>query len=61
MNKVSCCKDCTERHYNCHAECKKYQDQRGKLYKHPEDEPFTHYWSARTNKILHNKHIQKKR
>ena len=54
-NKVTCCKDCTDRHYNCHAECKTYQDQRGKLYKYPDDEPFREYWSDRNTKIERKK------
>lgn len=55
MNKVTCCKDCTKRHYNCHAGCKEYQDQRGMLYKYPEDEPFREYWSDRNTKIERKK------
>jgi len=26
----SCCKDCTERHYKCHAECEKYIEGKAK-------------------------------
>ena len=59
-NKVTCCKGCTDRHYNCHAECKKYQDQR-KTYKRPDDEPFREYWCDRSNRCEHKKHIQKRR
>lgn len=26
MQTFLCCKDCTERHMNCHAECEKYKE-----------------------------------
>ena len=61
MSKVTCCKDCTDRHYNCHSECKKYQDLRGPLYKQPDDEPFREYWGDRSRRIEHKKHIHKRR
>ena len=61
MNKVTCCKDCEDRHLNCHSQCKKYQNQRGLLYKQPDDQPFREYWSARSNRCEHKKHIHKRR
>ena len=57
---MSVCKDCPDRHYNCHSECKKYQDQR-KVYKVPDDEPFRQYWSARNTKIERKKFAQRKK
>ncbi len=30
--KVTCCKDCTSRHYKCHATCKTYQAEKEKMW-----------------------------
>lgn len=48
MSKVTCCKDCTERHYNCHAECERYNKQR-----QPPHQPNVAdaYWFERGRKI----------
>lgn len=30
-NKITCCKDCTDRHAGCHATCEKYNQQKTEL------------------------------
>lgn len=59
-NKVTCCKNCGDRHYNCHSECKEYNDQKP-VYKEPEDNAFREYWADRSNKCEHKKYQQKRR
>lgn len=31
MTGITCCKDCTQRHYACHSTCEKYKQQRAEL------------------------------
>lgn len=31
IGKISCCRDCTERHEACHGHCEKYLAERGRL------------------------------
>lgn len=57
---MSVCKDCPDRHYNCHSECEKYQAQR-KVYKPPADETFRQYWGERNTKIERKKFQQRKK
>ena len=54
--KVMCCKDCSERHENCHAKCKKYQEQRKTEYK---EDVLAAFWGDRKRKI-ENKWIKGK-
>ena len=54
--KVMCCKDCSERHKNCHAKCKKYQEQRKTEYK---EDVLAAFWGDRKRKI-ENKWIKGK-
>ena len=61
MGKISCCKDCSERHYNCHAKCKTYQAQRKPYYKYPDDQPYKDYVGERSRKIEHKNYIKKRR
>lgn len=43
LAKISCCKDCKERHFACWDECKKYQAEREEVQKIHEEERKARY------------------
>ena len=45
---ITCCKDCTERHENCHSKCKRYHDEKTPSH-HPSVAEA--YWCERGRKI----------
>ena len=56
MAKITCCKNCTERHENCHAECKEYKDQKRALHNRPDNTEYAEYYQSQHNKIAHHEH-----
>lgn len=61
MARITCCKDCTERHPNCHAECEKYKAQKNAKENKPNDGIYYGYTRNLHSKIKHNQHTQKRR
>lgn len=55
---MSTCKDCEDRHYNCHSGCEDYEKERKAPFK---EDVAVAYWSDRTRKIEHKKFMKRKR
>ena len=60
MSKVTCCFECEKRHYNCHSDCKEYNEQKP-VYKKRTENVYVDYISYKWDKLKHKKHIDKRR
>ena len=55
---MNTCKDCEDRHYNCHQKCERYQSSRKEPFK---ADVTAGYWGERNKKIEHKKYVKRRK
>lgn len=60
MIKITCCRDCPDRHMGCHSICEKYIAERS-AHKKTGENVLRDYNAAKSKNIFHKKNISKRR